>query len=137
MLDQVLRPLDALLRQRVNDRLLYGDRGDDGHGSITHLFGWVDDVMAQVPLVDLEYFCDKFAELAAPLGLKLNPFKTRMLTSCNDSSILPTLRELNPALATDIENAIATYSVSKMLPPPRPPPPNSYLVSASWAHRWA
>ena len=43
VLDRVLRPVDALLRQRANDRLLNGDRGDDGHGSITHLFGWVED----------------------------------------------------------------------------------------------
>ena len=75
MLDRVLRPLDSLLHQQANDRLLNRDHGDDGHGSITHLFGWVDDVTAGVPIVDLEFFCDKFAELAEPLGLKLNPIQ--------------------------------------------------------------
>ena len=32
VLDRVLCPLDALLRQRANDHLLYGDPDDDGHG---------------------------------------------------------------------------------------------------------
>ena len=53
VLERGLRPLDALLRQRTTDRLLRGDRGDDGHVSITHLFGWVDDVTSGVPPVDL------------------------------------------------------------------------------------
>ena len=53
VLDRVLRLLDALLCQQANACLLYGDCGDDGHGSIAHLIGWVDDVTARVPLVDL------------------------------------------------------------------------------------
>ena len=76
VLDRVLCLLDALLCQRANDRLLCGDRGENIYWSITHLFGWVDDVMAGVTLVDLISVCDKYAELAASLGLKLNPFKT-------------------------------------------------------------
>ena len=89
VLDRVLWPLDALLRQQANDRLLSGDHGDHGHGPITHLFGWVDDVMAGVPLVDLKFFGNKFAELVGPLGLKLNPFNAHIPTSCNGISSSP------------------------------------------------
>ena len=59
MLDRVLRPLDALLHQRANDRLLSSDCDDDGHRSITHLFGWVDDVTSGVPLVDFKKIVKK------------------------------------------------------------------------------
>ena len=40
-LDRVLQPLDDILHQRVAGRLARGDRGDDGFGSISHLFGYV------------------------------------------------------------------------------------------------
>ena len=64
-----LRPLDALLCQRANDRVLSRDHSNDVHGSIVHLFGWADGVTVGVPL------CDKFAELAGPLGLTATIFK--------------------------------------------------------------
>ena len=117
VLDRVLCSLDALLCQRANDRLLSGDLGDDDHGSITHLSGWVDDVTAGVPLVDLKFFCDKFPELAAPLGLKLNPYKTHILTSCSSISIFPTLHATNPSLVLEIKSTIAAYSITKAKAP--------------------
>ena len=95
--------------------MLGGDFSDDGHGSITHPFSWVDDVTVGVPLVDLKFFCNNLAELATPVSLKLNPLKTCILTSCNGESILPTLHatDTNPSLALEIESTITTYSITK------------------------
>ena len=60
VLDRVLRPLDKLLRKRAKARLDRGDLGDDGMGSITNLFVWVDDVCGAIPLVDLKFTCNTF-----------------------------------------------------------------------------
>ena len=77
------------------------------------LFGWVDNVTAGVPFVDLKFFCDKFAELTVPLGLKLNPYKIHIITSCNSVSTIPDLHAVNPSLVLGIESTTATYSVTK------------------------
>ena len=42
VLDKILRPLDASLRAIDQSILFSEDIGDDGHGLITHFFGWVD-----------------------------------------------------------------------------------------------
>ena len=112
VLNTILKPLDKALQDRAKTRLLLGDSGDDGQGSITHLLAYVDDNNALVPHQDIKFCIEKFEELAAPLGCKLNPSKTRILTSCNGSSILPALHSSNPALASSISSAIAKYSVS-------------------------
>ena len=68
VLNRVLRPLNALLCQQANGCLLYGDHGNDGHGSITHLFGWVDDVTAGVPPIDPFLFVTNLLNLLRHLG---------------------------------------------------------------------
>ena len=40
------------------------------------------------------------------------PQKSRILTSCNGSSIIPLLQQSNPTLATTITDAINTYSTT-------------------------
>ena len=40
----------------------------------------------------------------------INPHKSRILTSCNNTSILPLLHNSNPTLADELTNAINTYS---------------------------
>ena len=64
-------------------RLHNGDPGDDSFGGITHHFGYVDNVSACAPLVDLHFLCDRFATIGALLGCFVNPMKmkTRILTS--------------------------------------------------------
>jgi len=49
VLDRMLRPLDTLLGKHAKARLDSGDLGDDGMGSITNLFAWVDDVYGAIP----------------------------------------------------------------------------------------
>ena len=105
---RLLQPLDGLLlKARAAARLLAGYKGDDNYGGITHLLGFVDDVSACVPLEDLQFLCDNFASIGAPLGCFVNPMKTRILTSTSGHSPLPALSLTNPQLATTITNTIA------------------------------
>ena len=57
VLDRVIRPLDSMLRKWAQEQVAKGDYGDNGLGSITNIFAWVDDVCACIPLVDLQFFC--------------------------------------------------------------------------------
>jgi hypothetical protein len=107
---RILQPLDTLLKSRVAAHLLNGHPGDDSKGSIIHLLGYVDDVSACVPLVDLKFLCDNFASIGAPLSCFVNPMKTRILTSTSGLSPLPDIHLLNPSRATCICNTIAHYS---------------------------
>ena len=91
VLHEVLAPLDDLLQERAAVRLAAGDWGDDGHGSVTHLMGYVDDVSAMVPLVDLEFCWRHLKRMGDNLGLFFNAFKTRILTSCDGTSTVDKL----------------------------------------------
>jgi hypothetical protein len=53
-----------------NQSINNGTPGDDGAGGITHLLGFVDNVLACVPLAleDREFLCDHFKTLGKPLG---------------------------------------------------------------------
>jgi hypothetical protein len=106
----LLQPLDIELRERATTRLKNGDPGDDGFGGITHLPGYVNNVFACIPLVDLQFLCDQFATIGAPLGCFANPMKTRILTSTSAHSPLPDLHQINPTLATSISDTISRYS---------------------------
>jgi hypothetical protein len=64
----LLQLLDIELRKRATTRLLNGDPGDNGFGGITHLLEYVDDVSACLPLADLQFLCNQFATIGAPLG---------------------------------------------------------------------
>ena len=114
VLDQTLRPLYVQLRERARTRLADGRPGDDGMGSISNLFAWIDHVSAAVPLVALKFCCCKFCELARPYLLNLNAFKTRILTSTNGSSIISDLALTDSALAEEIESTIAELSIKKI-----------------------
>lgn len=110
VMNRVLQPLNTILRQRAHDRYTNGDIGDDGFGGITHLFAWVDDISATVPLDDITPFLSHLQELGKTRGCFINPNKSRILTSCDNTSIIPQLQLTNPSLATTITDAINTYS---------------------------
>ncbi len=112
-MNRVLQPLDKLLRQRAHDRAKTGNPGDDGHGGITHLFAWVDDLSSTVPHEDVRFSLDNLHKLGTPRGCHINPHKSRILTSCNNSSIIPELTTTNPTVAADISYAINKYSTTK------------------------
>ncbi len=120
----LLQPLDIKLRERAATRLRNGDPGDDGLGGITHLLGYVDNVSACVPLKDLQFLCNRFTTIGAPLGSFVNPMKTCILTSISGHSPIPDLHHINPTLANTISDTISKYSTRPndidILGPPLP-----------------
>ena len=111
MLLHVLRSLNYLMRERASDRLLRQDLGDGNHGSITHIFGSLDNVTTLVLLRDLLFFCQSFNEIGAPLGCFPNPGKPHILTSTNGQSILQDLANFDEELAEDVLMALMEFSV--------------------------
>ena len=107
----LLKPLDKLLPARAAHRLKNGNPSNDGAGGITHLLGFVDDVLACAFLEDLEFLCDHFNTLGKPLGCFINPMKTQILTSTSGHYPLNTLSNLEPTLMASISNTIAKYSL--------------------------
>jgi hypothetical protein len=69
----LLQPLDIKLCKRATTHLLNGDPGNDDWGGIMHLLGYIDNVSACVPLADVQFLCNQFATIGAPLGCFVNP----------------------------------------------------------------
>ena len=76
------------MQEQAENRLVNYDLSNNNYSSITHMFGYLNDVTTLVPLRDLLFFCQSFNEIGAPLGCFLNPEKTKILTSTKGSSIL-------------------------------------------------
>ena len=113
VLNEVLVPLDQLMTARAEARVARGDYGDDNHGSKTVQEGYVDDLFASLAHEDVLFYIDKFNELARPLGLFINPYKTRILTSCNGQSIIPDLAAHDLEVASSLKSALELYSQEK------------------------
>ena len=113
VLDSILRPLDKLMKdraaKRLHDGMVTGDVGDDGHGSVTHAMGYVDDVTPWVPLVDLKFYMDELDKRAKRLGGFIG-IKTRIMTSCNGESILDSLE--GHELHDSVKEALYKWSIS-------------------------
>jgi len=107
---RLLAPIDVLLRERAATRLASGDHGDDGYGGISHLLSYVDDISTCVYLPDLEFICDTLRSNGASLGCFVNTSKTRILTSCNGSSPLPSITNHNACLGESILSTIHQFS---------------------------
>ncbi|KAL7523471.1 hypothetical protein ACHAWF_002944 [Thalassiosira exigua] len=110
VLNEIVKPVDEMLKARAAARLADNNEGDDGHGGVTHFGGWVDDLSAGVPLEDLEFCCEEMAKSGGPRGGVFNTFKTRIQTSCDGESIHETLRERDPELALSVARTIAKFS---------------------------
>ena len=91
---------------------------------ITHLLGYADVISVCAPLADLQFLCDRFANIGTPLGCFVNPMKTRILTSTSGHFPLPDLHQIKPTLVTSISDAISRYSTKMnnidILGPPPP-----------------
>ena len=109
---RLLEPIDGLLRERAATRLANEDTGDDGQGGISHLLSFVDDISSCVYLPDLSFLCEQVRTRGASIGCFVNSHKTRILTSCNGTSILPALTTHDPQLALSISNSIASFSTT-------------------------
>ena len=110
VLHRVLKPLAQQLELRASERLRNGHKGDDGYGSLAHLFAYMDDISSTVAHEDVEFFCTEIERLGISRGCIVNPLKTRILTSCKGESILP---ELGKHVAASIERTIARYSIKQ------------------------
>ncbi|MGH7973966.1 MAG: hypothetical protein ACREBR_00470, partial [bacterium] len=77
----ILLPLDTELRSRASNRLYNGDPGDDGFGSLTDLFAFLDDTSSVVPFGDLLFLLRRFVEMGHPLGCHLAQGKCTILSS--------------------------------------------------------
>jgi len=122
---RLLEPINNALCQRAAERLANGITHDDGRGGITtNLLGFIDDFSTVVPLKDLLFLCQQFRDCGLSLGCFINPDKTkRILTSTNGKSPIPTISSTNPGLASDITEAIATFSTKpNKLNPSQPTP---------------
>jgi len=109
---RLLKPIDGLICERAAARFANGDSGDDGQGGISHLLSFVNDISSCVCLPDFQFLCEQVRTRGASIGCFVNSHKTRVLTSCNGTSIFPALTAHDPQLALSISNSIASFSTT-------------------------
>ena len=97
---------------RAAARLANRDPGDDGQGGIPHLLSFVDDISSCIYLPVFQFLCEQVRTRGASIGCFVNSHKTRVLTSCNRTSIFPALTAHDPQLALSISNSIASFSTT-------------------------
>jgi hypothetical protein len=61
---------------------------------------------------NLQFLCEQVRSHGASIGCFVNPHKTRVLISCNGTSILPTLTTHDPPLAHSLSTSIASFSTT-------------------------
>ena len=116
VLNEILFPLTAKLKARAQQRLRSGNFGDDGSGGETNPLGYIDDCGAAVYVADVLFFLEEFDRLGKPSGCHLNFDKTRIMTSTNGSSSIPSIRrKYGKAIADSVEKALDTFSISSSI----------------------
>jgi hypothetical protein len=113
VLHRVLKPLATKLKQQADNQLNSGNTGNNGFRSLMHLFAYMDNISSMVHHKGVQFFCTEIKKLGAPRGCFVNPLKTRILTSCSGNTILPQLQMEHSNLAAEIEQTLATYSITK------------------------
>jgi len=115
---RLLEPIDDILRERAAASLANGDPGDDGQGGISHLLSFVDDISSCIYLPDFQFLCEQVRTRGASIECFINSHKTRVLTSCNGTSIFPALTAHDPQLALSLASD-CLVSLSDQLPLPQ------------------
>ena len=59
--------LNTLTREHAYDKLISLNLGNVNHGAITHVFGYLADIMTLVPLEDLLFFYQSFNKIGVSL----------------------------------------------------------------------
>jgi hypothetical protein len=113
VLTHILTKVNAELLTRAENRKCNDIYLDDGHGGEPIIMAYVDDTNCLLPIEDVEFFLDRFKYYGEPLGAVMNTDKTRILTSTNGSSTIPTHLAYDHALGTSLYNAIDRYSRDK------------------------
>jgi hypothetical protein len=109
---RLLEPIDGLLRKCTAACLAAGNTGNDSQGGISHLLSFVDDTSSCVYLPNLHFLCEQVQSRGTSIGCFVSPHKTRILTSCNGTSIVPTLTTHNPSMARSLSTLIASFSTT-------------------------
>ncbi|KAL7506690.1 hypothetical protein ACHAXN_003926 [Cyclotella atomus] len=81
MLHDILSKIQPKLEQRAAHRALNNDKCNYNLGSLGFIIGYVDDVNCMLHHDDVEFFLERFEQLATPLGAVLNKEKTRIMTT--------------------------------------------------------
>ncbi|MGH7955313.1 MAG: reverse transcriptase domain-containing protein, partial [Gloeomargaritales cyanobacterium] len=102
----ILTKLDAELRQRAATRYNKNDKGDDGFGSSTDIFAFLDDTQTVVPYKDLLFLFRRFTELGAPLGCVLAQGKCTIMTA---TSCVSPKEFLSADNRNDLEEALNNF----------------------------
>ena len=106
VLGEVLRPLGMAMKARARKRFSETaiDNSDgDGAGGDTHLIGYINDLGAENPNVDVLSFFEEFNHPGRPFGLYLNPSKKRILISTSGACSLSRIEgEYGPEIAADL-----------------------------------
>ena len=86
------------------------DTSDNGAADETHPMGYIDDVGAATPHVDVPFFLEEFNRLGRPFGLYLNPSKTRILISTSGTCSLSSIeKEYGSDIVGDLRKVISLY----------------------------
>ena len=113
VLGEVLRPLDMAMKVRARKRFSETaiDNSDDVAEDETHPMGYIDNVGASPPHVDVLFPFEEFNHLGRPFGLYFNPSKTRILVSTSGECSLSGIKEYyGPEIEADLRKAISLYS---------------------------
>ena len=124
----LLKPLQKELKQRANARKQAGTRDDDGHGSRGATTSYLDDTGCWLAHQDTDFFLARFTALGTPLGIMLNPSKTKILTNTRNIRVTASTSPTAPLLS---QTLITLYLLSH--PEASPADPN-LLAKASAAH---
>ena len=113
VLGEVLHPLDIAMKARAQQRFSESavDTSDSKAGGETHPMGYIDDVGAATPHVDVIFFTEGFNHLGRLFGIYLNPSKTRILISTSGTCSLSSIeKEYGSDIAGHLYKAISLYS---------------------------
>jgi hypothetical protein len=102
----LLSDIDNQLRTRSRTRLSdHTHPGDENLGSLSQTSSFIDDTNMALACGDISWFIDQFSALGAPLGIAINPHKTKILTSTNSMSPLTNPSDTPPAASTFVSCA--------------------------------
>jgi len=118
VLNEILSMIDVELREKAASRLQDSNKLDDDQGGLPLIMAFVDDTNALLPHEDVHDFLKAFRKYGEPLGARLNVDKTRIMTTCKNTSLIKRMRDAPWArgrkdLIDDLELAIKTFSRNK------------------------
>jgi hypothetical protein len=72
-LHRILKSLEEKIQQQAAACLANGIPGNDGFGSLAHLFAYLDDISSTIALEHVQFFCKETNKLGTPCGSSSTP----------------------------------------------------------------